>query len=309
MDPDMRIGIIGVGGIGGYFAAKLLSRYHQEHDIVFLQRGPHLEAIRKQGLRYLTRDHEYRVQPRLASDRPGDLGLLDMAVLCVKSRGLKEAACSLAACLQRDSPVLTVLNGVDIEPRVRACLPDSRILPGCIYLSAHIESPGLVRQVGGAGPFYFGPREKDVANFRWVEEILQGAGIKAILTEDIELRLWQKFLFVGPLATLTGATGLTIGQAVREPTAREQFIGLMKEIISLASARGIRLEEEWIDKNLELAQSIPPQTKTSMQLDIENGRPAELDVFTRFVIEESRRLGIEAPIHSALYSKIEERIG
>jgi 2-dehydropantoate 2-reductase len=305
----MRIGIVGLGGIGGYFGARLAGRYTAEHELVFIQRGRHLEAVRERGLRYLTRDHQHLIHPALATDDPGEAGRFDLAILCVKSYGLEAALKRFDGCLDGKTVLLTAMNGVDIAERCRLVLSGRTVLPGCIYLSAHIVQPGVVRQVGGAGKFFFGPEEGDVEKHRWVEALLAGAGIKAVLDADIRARLWEKYLFVEPLATLTAATGLSIGQAVRDPAGRRQFIDLMREIIALAAARGVALEESLIAHNLELAQRIPPETRTSMQIDVESGRPAELDLFTEFVIRESGKSGVDAPLHRELSGIIKGKTG
>lgn len=303
----MRIAVVGLGGIGGYFGARLAGRYSGEHEIVFIQRGRHLEAIRESGLRYVTRDHERMVRPALATDDPRKAGRLDLALLCVKSRGLEGALEALVGCLDGTSVLLTALNGVDVAERCRKVLPVSTVLPGCIYLSAHIESPGVVKQVGGAGKFFFGPESGSVDRYRWIEALLLDAGVKAALEPDIRTRLWEKYLFVEPLATLTSATGLSVGQAVRDPGAREKFIWLMREVMALASARGVALDELIITQNLELAEKIPPETRTSMQLDMETGKPAELDVFTEYVLREAGEAGVSTPVHKELYPRIVDR--
>lgn len=305
----MRIGIIGLGGIGGYFGAKLAGRQAAEHELVFIQRGRHLEAIREHGLRYLTRDRQHTVRPAVATDEPGGAGRLDLAILCVKSGGLEHALERFGGSLDGKSVLLTAMNGVDIAERCRRLLPGRTVLPGCIYLSAHIESPGVVRQVGGAGRFFFGPEGGPIDGYRWVEDLLAGAGIKAVLDDAVRARLWEKYLFVEPLATLTAATGLSIGQAVRDPEARAKFAGLMREVAALAAARGVALDESLIAHNLELAQRIPPETRTSMQLDIEAGRPAELDVFPEYALRESESSGVDVPLHRGLYATIKSRTG
>lgn len=300
----LRIGIIGLGGIGGYFGTKLAGRYGKEHEIIFIQRGRHLETIKTEGLRYLTRDHQYLVHPTLATDDPAKAGRLDLSILCVKSRGLESALERYAGSLDGESVLLTAMNGVEIAERCRRALPELVILPGAIFLSAHVAKPGLVRQVGGAGNFYFGPLEGQIENYRWIESLLKGAGIKAVLDTDVRTRLWEKYLFVEPLATLTSATGLSVGQAVRGSSERRQFVGMMKEIMTLASTRGIMLPESLIEENLALAERIPPETRTSMQLDIEAGKPSELDVFTEYVVSQSGRSGVDTPLHRELFQTI-----
>lgn len=303
----MRIGVIGIGGIGGYFGAKLVSRYGTEHWIGFLQRGRHLEAIRNSGLSYLTRDHQYNVRPHLATDRPEELGRIDLAIVAVKSYDLETTLGPLSPCLGRDSVLITALNGVDIARRCRQALPGIAVLPGCIYLSAFVESPGLVRQVGGAGNFYFGDEKGEVREYSWIEQLLSGAGIKAVLDPEIVRRLWEKYLFVSALATATAAHGQSIGEIVRQEDARREVVCLMREIMALARAEGLALDEGRIEENLRLAEAIPPQTRTSMQLDIEAGRRAELDIFTEYVIQRSQEVKLACPCHLRLYEYIKRR--
>lgn len=303
----MRLGIIGIGGIGGYFGTKLIQRYGTDHWVGFLQRGRHLEAIRDSGLYYLTRDHRYHVRPQLATDRPEELGRIDLAIVAVKSYDLEPTLKSLSPCLGQGSLLITALNGVNIAPRCRKVLPHTTVLPGCIYLSAHVESPGVVRQVGGVGNFYFGAEDGDVWRYGWLEQLLSGAGIKAVLDPEISSRLWEKYLFVSALATATAAHGRSIGEIVGQEDTRQEVVCLMKEIMALARAEGVVLAEGLIAKNLRLAETIPPQTRTSLQLDIEAGRRAELDIFTEYVIQRSQELGLECPGHLRLYDFIKRR--
>jgi len=248
------------------------------------------------------------VQPYLATDDPKEMGHLDLAIICVKSRSLEEACHSLSSNLGDRSTVLLTLNGVEVASRCRRSLSHPRVLPGCIYLSAHIESPGVVRQVGGAGPFYFGPEDQSRDGFVWIEDLLSGAGIKAELVSDIKIKVWEKYLFVGSLATITAATRLTIGQVVRDVEAKLQWISLMQEMRDLALAQGVILDQGLIERNLSLAERIPAETKTSMQMDIESGRPPELDIFIEYVLTRSTEHGLEAPAHEMFYRMIQDRM-
>jgi len=306
----MRIGIIGIGGIGGYFGARLLNRHPEggEHQVVFVQRGPHLEAIKNNGLRYLTRDHEYLVRPSLATDDPSPAGQLDLAVLCVKSYDLEPTLGSLAGCLGPDSVLLTTMNGVDIGTRCRKALPGLKVLPGCIYISAHVERPGVVRQVGGAGNFHFGPEEEDIERFRWIERLLTDCGIKADLTGDIKTKLWEKYLFVCSLATVTSACGKTIGEIVSDDDLKAEWTCLMEEILTLAGREGVALPASAIDECLKRAGAIPPETKTSMQVDIEKEKRTEIDVFAGHVIKRAGELGLEVPCHTKMYPKLSGKV-
>ena len=121
----MRIGIIGIGGIGGYYGGKLALKYagSGEHEIIFFARGEHLAAIRKNGLKLVTVDGESTARPTLATDKPAEMGVLDFALFCTKSYGLEDAARAIAGNLRDGSVVLPLLNGVDITDRLKAILP------------------------------------------------------------------------------------------------------------------------------------------------------------------------------------------
>jgi 2-dehydropantoate 2-reductase len=305
----MRIGIIGIGGIGGYFATRLIDRYqNRDHQIVFIQRGAHLETIRRDGLRYLTKDHEYLARPVLATDRPQEAGLLDAAIICVKGYDLESAAGALHGNLDRHSLVLTTLNGVDITDRVRNVLPSATVLPGCIYMSAHVEHPGVVQQVGGVGNYFFGPTDGQCGPYQPVEDILKEAGIKAVLTGDIKSRLWEKYLFVCPFATITSARGVTIGKVMADPAMRAELVCLMKEIQTLAASDGVVLPDSALDDCLARAGKIPPETRTSMEVDFAAGRRTELNLFTGYVVEHGKKLGLNLSCHDELYAALLKKI-
>ncbi|HTZ38890.1 MAG TPA: 2-dehydropantoate 2-reductase N-terminal domain-containing protein, partial [Syntrophales bacterium] len=181
----MRIGIIGIGGIGGFYGGKLAVQYagKGEHEIIFFARGAHLEAIRKDGLKLVTVDGEYIARPTLATDKPSEMGLLDLVLFCTKSYGLEEAAKSIAGNLRENSVVLPLLNGVDITDRLKAVLPRGIVLYGGVFISCAIQSPGFVKQAGGTGQLFFGPASKaDAEKYRPIETLLKGAGIKAELS-------------------------------------------------------------------------------------------------------------------------------
>jgi len=195
----MRIGIIGIGGVGGYYGGKLALKYtgRSKHDVIFYARGAHLAAIRKDGLRLVTVDGEYTIRPAQATDNPVEMGPLDLAIFCTKSYGLEDAARAIAGNLSDDSVVLPLLNGVDITDRLRAVLPRGIVLYGGVFISSAIQGPGLVKQVGGTGQLFFGPANRaDVEKYRPIEALLQGAGIKAELSADALLPLWTKTILI-----------------------------------------------------------------------------------------------------------------
>lgn len=305
-----RVAIVGVGGIGGYFGTKLLNRYAADKkiDIIFIQRGKHLRKIQTNGLTYQTKNHEYTVVPDLAIDKPDKAGIFDLVLFCVKSRDLEQSALMIRKNLTRHSIVISTLNGVDMGKRLRAVLSVPRVLTGCIYISATIEKPGVVRQVGGVGPFFFGPETGEINNFIGVESFLKNAGIKAVLEENIPYRLWEKYLFVCPFASLTSLNDQTIGQIIGNEESRNLLFGLIDEIRKIARQEGVVFSDQIIRSIIERAELIPAETTTSMQIDFRYGKKGEIDIFTGYVVRKGKELGIPVPLHEEIYFQLSKKI-
>jgi len=287
----MRIGIIGIGGVGGYYGGKLAMKYAGtgEHEVIFYARGAHLAAIRKDGLKLVTVDGECTVRPTLATDNPAEMGKLDLAIVCTKSYGLEEAAKAVAGNLRDDSVVLPLLNGVDITDRLRAVLPRGIVLCGGVFISSAIQGPGLVKQVGGTGQLFFGPAEKaDVEKFRPIEALLKGAGIKAELSADALLPLWTKYIFIGPMAGVTSLAGKPFGEVLGNADDRATVEGMMREVEAVARKKGVNFPADIVQSSLGKAAAFAPTTKTSMQLDYERGNRTELDIFIAYMVQAGK---------------------
>jgi 2-dehydropantoate 2-reductase len=309
MKNKLRIAIVGVGAIGGYFGMRLLERFGKdEHfEIVFIQRGEHLRQIVNNGLAYVTKDNRYRVFPTLATDNPKEAGVFDIVILCVKSYDLESSLALIKNNINKDSVIISTLNGVDIAQRIGKIYPDNAILPGCIYISTKIEKPGVITQVGGVGNFYFGPEYGQIDIFKNIENILKESRIKVVLDSDILVRLWEKYLFVGPFASITSYCNKSIGAIVADKESMDILLHLMQEVISVAECKGVTIHESRIDKCVDRAKIIPFETKTSMQLDFELQRKTELDIFTGYIVREAHNLGVSAPYHNTLYDELKKR--
>jgi 2-dehydropantoate 2-reductase len=306
----MRIGIIGIGGVGGYYGGKLAMKYAGtgEHEVIFYARGAHLAAIRKDGLKLVTVDGECTVRPTLATDNPAEMGKLDLAIVCTKSYGLEEAAKAVAGNLRDDSVVLPLLNGVDITDRLRAVLPRGIVLCGGVFISSAIQGPGLVKQVGGTGQLFFGPAEKaDVEKFRPIEALLKGAGIKAELSADALLPLWTKYIFIGPMAGVTSLAGKPFGEVLGNADDRATVEGMMREVEAVARKKGVNFPADIVQSSLGKAAAFAPTTKTSMQLDYERGNRTELDIFIAYMVQAGKELGIPVPFHEKVYEELKKR--
>jgi 2-dehydropantoate 2-reductase len=296
--------------VGGYYGGKLALKYtgRSEHEVIFLARGAHLAAIRKDGLKLVTVDAEYVVRPTQATDNPGEMGRLDLALFCTKSYGLEEAARAVSRNLDYDSVVLPLLNGVDITDRLRAVLPQAAVLYGGVFISCAIQGPGLVKQAGGTGQLFFGPASKaDVEKYRPIETLLQGAGIKAELSADALLPLWTKYIFIGPMAGVTSMTGKPFGEVLASTGDRVMVEGMMREVEAVARRKGVNFPPDIVQASIGKAAAFAPTTKTSMQLDYERGNKTELDIFIAYMVKAGKELGIPVPLHEKVYAELGKR--
>lgn len=302
----MRIAVIGIGGVGGYFGGRLARHYagSRNVEIIFVARGEHLRRIRQNGLRQITVEGNFTAVPALATDRPEDCGRLDLALFCVKGYSLEESARQIRNNVDRGSTVISLLNGVDNVRLLKTILPETRILNGCVYIGAHIVEPGVVRQAGGSCQLFFGPEDGDLSGLPAIASVLQAADIKAVLTADIRTVVWEKYLFVSPLASATAYLGQPMGAFVEKGANRDFLKGLMQEVAAVGIAQGVAISDEMIRAALAKNSEFPYETKTSLQMDFESGRKIEIDIFTGYIVRKGRQLGIATPLHDRVYAKL-----
>jgi 2-dehydropantoate 2-reductase len=253
-----------------------------------------------------TVESEFRATPDLATDDPAAVSPCDLVLVCVKEYALEEAAVRLAPLLHEKTIVLPLLNGVDIAERLRSMLPRGVVLSGCVYISAFVEAPGIVRQVGGTCQLLFGPDDGQAEMYRPLEILLKEAGIKAELSAAIAVPLWAKYLFVSPMAGVTSLTGLCFGDVMADEKGRGMVRGLMMEIECLAAAKGIALPADCVDHGIATVERFPHATRSSMQLDYEKGRRTEMELFIGYAVRTGRTLGIPVPLHEEIYAKLKK---
>jgi 2-dehydropantoate 2-reductase len=180
------------------------------------------------------------------------------------------------------------------------------VLSGCVYISSFIETPGIVRQVGGTCQLFFGPDDGNVEAFRPLEALLKDAGINAELTNRIGVHLWTKYLFVSPMAGVTSLMAKPFGAVMADGKGRAMVRGLMEEIGRLAEAKGIVLPPDCVEAALVKVARFPYETKSSMQLDYEKGGRTDGDLFIGYAVCAGRALDIPVPLHEELYAALKK---
>jgi 2-dehydropantoate 2-reductase len=299
MAMSVSIGIIGTGGVGGYFGGKICrSLSGSDARVWFVARGRHLEEIRRNGLAVRTAaEGDWVCRPTAVTDVIEDLPPLDLCLLCVKSYDLVNVLPRLCGALSERTIVIPLLNGVDIYERVRRTVATARVLPACVYVGTHIEVPGVVRQAGGACRILLGADPQGPA-FRpeAVFECFDRSGVAYEWFDDVAPELWKKFLFIAAFGLVTAASGRTLGEVMDDPAASAQVLAIMREIAAIARAAGISLSGSIVEDSHGQGRRFPPETKTSFQRDFERSdRPDERDLFAGTILRMGARLKVPTP--------------
>jgi 2-dehydropantoate 2-reductase len=311
MRSKFRIAILGLGGVGGYVGGKLAARYSDSGDveIAFLVRGEHENAIRTNGLRLITSEGERIARPSIVTSRPELLGVVDLMICCVKSYDLEAGIAPLAAGIDASTVVLPLLNGVDAKERINRVLPNREVWDGCIYLISRLVAPGVVNESGNVGLLYFGSDCAAIESLRRVETILKSAGINAHLSENISQRMWEKFFFISPIATLTSYLDLSVGNIRDSQDHMKLLVHLLTELKTVADAMKIALPDNIVETTLDKAAPLPHDATSSMHADFKRGGKTELDSLTDYVVRQGRKLDVPTPYYESMLAALTAKSG
>src|SRR3954465_12228723 len=293
----MRIGIMGSGGLGGYFGAKLAQG---GADVHFIARGKHLQAMRSAGLR-IEGPEPLHVKDVKVTDRPADAGVMDVVMLGVKLWDTEQAIAQMRPMVGPDTAIISFQNGVLKDQYLRAAFDERQIMGGVGYVATTIEAPGVIRQTGPMQRLIFG--EFDGSRSPRGEALLAAAlagGINAELSTDILREIWQKFVFLVGLSGTTTTMRNTIGPIRSDPQARAFLSDVMQEVIAVGRAHGVALPSDHLEAALQRADTVAPDMTSSMHHDLERGNPLEVRWLAGGVVELGRAKGVATPLNRAI---------
>ncbi len=308
----LNVGVIGVGGVGGYFGGKLAHHYSAKSDasvkVFFAARGKHLEAIQRDGLIVTSPEFgSITCRPSLATDRIDDLPEIDLFLICVKGYDLMDVANSIKNQIKGDTVILAPLNGADIRERLRNEIKNGVILPACVYLSSYVQKPGVVSHIGAPGKIIFGrdPDHPDTTPHE-VFRVLEESSINYEWRDDANPAIWEKYMFIASFGLISARYNRTLGEILEEPSLRKEVLGIMNEIYAIALKKKIGLPDGIADLSLKKAAMFPRETRTSLQRDIhqKKGR-SELELFGGTLVDLGKKLGIPTPTTERIYGEIE----
>ncbi|MCS6883003.1 MAG: 2-dehydropantoate 2-reductase [Oscillochloridaceae bacterium] len=295
----MRIAVFGPGGVGGYFGAHLARAGHEVH---LIGRGAHLEGVRASGLRVESPKGAFSVRPAGAASDPAAVGPVDLLLVAVKTWQLIEAAPALAPLIGPETAVLPLLNGVEAHDILAAALGQDHVLGGLCRIIAYIAAPGVIRHVGAEPTIIFGELDnRRSARVEALQTAFSEAGFGAVVPPDIHVAIWEKFMLVCTWSGLGAVTRAPLGVWLRLPGTRALAEAALREVVAVANARGVAVAPAQVEATLRFLDTLPYESTASMQRDIMEGRPSELEAQNGAVVRLGQAAGVPTPVHSFLY--------
>lgn len=299
----MKIAVLGAGGVGGYFGARLAAA---GYDVTFIARGMHLDAMRTRGLRVISPLGDVTVENPKAVDDVSKVGKVDLVLVAVKLWDTEAAGESLQQLANDGAAVLSFQNGVHKDEILARHLPEQSILGGVAYIAAVISEPGVITHSGTMQKLTFG--EYDGSRSARVEsffEACQKAGITAEISDNIRRLIWEKFVFLVGLSGTTSSIRKPIGPIRENPRTRAFLLDVMREVVSIGRAKGVDLPEHFAENRLAFCDTIPATMTSSMHHDLERGNRMELPWLSGGVSDFGRQLNIPTPNNTAIADILE----
>lgn len=294
----MRIAVMGTGGVGGYFGARLAE---SGQDVVFVARGRQLEALRARGLRVESPLGDVHLTSVVATDDPAELDAVDLVLFGVKLWDTRAAAGQIKPLVGPGTAVVSFQNGVVKDEILGEVLGKEQVLGGVCYIAATIAEPGVIRHAGKLQKLVFGeyggelsPR---VAAFR---DACAAAGIDVETSARIEQVIWEKFVFLAGLSGTTSTARTPIGPIRAHPGARAFLREVMDEVVQVARAQGVPLPPGYADDRLGFVDGVPAEMTSSMHHDLERGNRLEVAWLSGDVVDRGIALGVPTPANRAI---------
>jgi 2-dehydropantoate 2-reductase len=298
----MRIAVIGTGGIGGPYGASLAKA---GADVTFVARGAHLAAMRENGLRVEGDRGETLVQPAQATDDIAGIGLVDYVLLCVKLWDVESAGEQIRPIVGPETAVVPLQNGVDSAERLVPILGRGAVMGGTAFVTGSIVAPGVVRQTGSYQQMTFGEIDGRASpRGERLRDLCAAAGFEGILSPDVRVPIWEKFLVLVPLANVNALTRVPLGRYRADPDLWALVEASISETEAVGRAEGVALKPDAVEKGLAMIRSMPDHHMTSMGNDLLRGNRLELPWFAGKVVELGRRHGIATPVNSFVYAAL-----
>jgi 2-dehydropantoate 2-reductase len=298
----LKIAIFGSGGVGGYFGARLAAAGNEVH---FIARGKHFAAMRDNGLKVTSSLGALHLKPVHVHEDAAEIGPVDIVTFAVKLWDTEAAAEKLHPLLAKGGYVIPFQNGVESVDRLAQVVGAERVMGGSAYIATRIGSPGVIEHTGTMARLRFGPvlPSQRPAAERFLKAC-QEARIMAELAEDIVLVNWEKFVFLVALSSASTASRAPLGVVRSDPDLRWVYEQAMRETWRVGRAKGVKLADDFVEKQLAFGETLPYEMRPSLLHDLEAGNRLEAPWLCGGVARMARELGLEAPVNATVFAAL-----
>lgn len=306
---DKKITVLGLGGVGGYVGALLAGACPH---VTFVARGERGRTIRERGL-VLHSDYrgERTVRPERVVETAEGLEIQDYIFICVKNYSLEEACRSLTGCVSEDTVIVPVMNGADPGDRAREYLPGGTVIDSLIYIVAFANADFSVTQQDNFANLYVGIQDASPDDWKKccdVTDLLNGAGVDCTASRDIQAEIWKKYILNCAYNVETALYDNCIGQLREDLEKAAIYEALVDEAWQVALAKGIHVTQADRDSIIyRFYHKLQYDATSSLQRDVNAGRPTELETFSGYIVREAQRLGVAAPVSGEMYTKLKQK--
>jgi 2-dehydropantoate 2-reductase len=299
----MKIAVFGTGGVGGYFGGKLAQT---GENVTFIARGEHLKAIQTSGLKFSSIQGDFLIHPAQATDSTESIGIVDLIILAIKAWQLDSSIAQIKPLIGESTIILPLLNGIEHIDILLSAFGKKHVIGGLCRISTFIEGAGHINHKGVQPHIAFG--ELDNSRTERIEKIYKMfSGINDITAEipaDIHTAMWGKFILISSTSGVGAVSRMSINEYRDIPEFRNMLIQAMHETANVARARGASIASDLVDGIMKRIDATPIGMLTSMQKDIMEGRPSELDHQIGAVIRIGKTVNIPTPIHEKIYAEL-----
>ena len=294
----LKVAVVGAGGTGAYYGGALAKA---GHDVTFIARGSHLDAINKSGLQLNTVLLGDFHLDSPATDDMSSIGPVDLVIFAVKSWGTETAIADMAGLVGKNTLIISTQNGIDSERLISDAFGKEHVLGCTATVSSMITSPGVVTQAGGPGSLVVGALTADQSE-RVNDLVTQcvAAGIAAETHENIELAIWEKFTFICALSGMTALTRKPIGDIFAQESTTQMYLQVLSEVAEVGRATGIPLPQSIAADLLATTQAREPFIIGSMGHDLIANNPIEISLLNARVVELGAKHNIKTPANFAI---------
>jgi len=291
---------MGTGGMGGFYGGKLALT---GQDVTFIARGAHLETMQRDGLKLEGPDGNFTVEPTKATNDPTKISdPVDAVLFGVKLYDAEEAAELIRPIVGDDTAIVSIMNGVDGPARIAAVLGKGHVVAGAAYDSATIKGPGIVEYRNGPNRVVLGALSCAMPpNGHAFAKALGEGGFNAEVSDNIHARLWEKLVLLATNAGLTALTRRPVGEVYADEELRALAVDMMKEVIAVAEAQGIKVSDDVIKQSLATLDSFPPTMYASAYFDLAAGKRMEVASFSGLITRLGVEYSIPTPLHRTVW--------